>query len=203
MSIHRLTKPAIAGVLSALAMAPAAFAGQTPRSDLNPPPPDFYSCSASGDQTICRAHLFEREDPVQTDVQCPGFPIYDQGDVEERLTRWYDADGNFVKRQIRGMWTNAMWSNPLTGDTVPYTQSGIATDVLGTPGDVDTITETETGENVYTDPVTHKKVLRSVGRTVFGPDGTLLAESGQQWAIDLFVFGDESVLDGVCAALAR
>ena len=203
MSNHLLTKSAIAGALSALAMAPAALAGQPPRSDLNPPPPDFYSCSASGDQTICRAHRFEREDPIPTDVSCPNFQIWDQGDIEQRLTRWYDADGNFAKRQIRETWTNSMWSNPLTGDTVPYTQRGITTDVLGTPGDPDTITETQTGENVYTDPVTHKKVMRSVGRTVFGPDGTLLAESGQQWAVDLFVFGDASVLDAVCAALAR
>jgi hypothetical protein len=203
MTSHLLTKSAVAGALSALAMAPAAFAGQPPRSDLNPPPPDIYSCSATGDQTICRAHTFEREDPIPTDVFCPGFEIWDQGDIEDRRTRWYDADGNFVKRQTRETWTNSMWSNPLTGDTVPYTQRGITTDVLGTPGDESTITETQTGENVYTDPVTHRKVMRSVGRTVFGPDGTLLAESGQQWAIDVFVFGDASVLDGVCAALAR
>ena len=66
-----------------------------------------------------------------------------------------------------------------------------------------TITETQTGENIYTDPVTHKKVLRSAGRTVMGPDGTLLAESGQQWWVDAFILGNPSVLDGVCAALAR
>ena len=45
--------------------------------------------------------------------------------------------------------------------------------------------------------------MRSAGRTVIGPDGTLETSSGQQWAIDLFFFADASVLDGVCAALAR
>ncbi len=71
----------IAGVLGALALAPPAFAGQPPRSDLNPPPPDFYTCQATGPQTICRASLRFHEDPVITDVDCPGFPIVDQGDV--------------------------------------------------------------------------------------------------------------------------
>ena len=193
----------IAGVLGALALAPAAFAGQVPRDDLNPTPPDFYTCDATADQTICRATVYEREDPVVTDVDCPGFPIVDQGDVETQFVRRYDADGNWVKRVARERWTNAFWSNPLNGNTITYTQRNIFTDVLGVPGDSDTITETMTGENVYTDPVTHKKVLRSTGRIVFGPGGELLDYSGNQWVVDVFYNGDSSVLDGVCAALAR
>jgi hypothetical protein len=193
----------IAGVVGALALAPPAFAGQAPRSDLNPPPPDFYTCEATGAQTICRASVTEREDPVVTDVDCPGFPIVDQGDVSSERTRRYDADGNFVERVQRERWTNAFWSNPLNGNTVPYTQRGIITDRAAVPGDLDSITETLVGENIYTDPVTHRKVLRSVGRTVFGPDGTLEASSGQQAFIERFVFGDPSSFDALCAALAR
>jgi hypothetical protein len=201
MTTHHLTFPAVA--LGALALAPAAFAGQPPRSDLNPPPPDFYTCAATGPQTICRATMDFREDPVVTDVSCPDFPITDQGDVHQDLMRRYDANGNWVERVIRDTWTNSMWSNPLTGDVVPYTQRDITTDRLGVPGDPSTITETQVGENVYTDPVTHKKVLRSTGRTVFGPDGDLEAAAGHQWTVDLFINGDASVLDGICAALAR
>jgi hypothetical protein len=193
----------LAGVLGALVLAPPALAGQPPRSDLNPPPPDDYICQATGAQTICRADRQSHNDPAPTDVSCPTFQISDQGDVSEQLTRRYDADGNFVERVIRERWTNAMWSNPLTGDTLPYTQRGITTDRATVPGDLDSIVETLTGENVYTDPVTHKKVLRSTGRTVFGPDGMLEASSGHQWVVDLFILGDTSVLDGVCAALAR
>ena len=96
---------------------------------------------------------------------------------------------------------NSFWSNPLTGKVVTYTQRGKFTDVLTVPGDFDSVVETIVGENIYTDPVTHKKVLRSAGRVVWGPDG-LLAESGQHWDIDMFMFGDTSVLDGVCAALS-
>jgi hypothetical protein len=193
----------LAGVLGALVLAPQAFAGQTPRSDLNPPPPDDYVCQATGPQTICRTERQFHNDPAPTDVFCPTFEISDQGDVSEQLTRRYDANGDFVERVIRERWTNAMWSNPLTGDTVPYTQRGITTDRATVPGDLDSIVETLRGENVYTDPVTHKKVMRSTGRTVFGPDGSLEAYSGNQWVVDLFYLGDTSVLDGVCTALAR
>jgi hypothetical protein len=58
------------------------------------------------------------------------------------------------------------------------------------------------GENIYTDPVTHRKVLQSTGRVVFGADGELDFRAGQQWFLDAFVDGDMSVLDDVCAALA-
>ena len=200
-----MTKPhliPLAGLLGALALAPAALAGQPPRSDLNPPPPDFYTCAATGSQTICRASLRFHEDPVMDDELCP-FTVVDQGDVREELTRRYDADGDFVERVTRETWTNSFWSNPLTGNTIPYTQRGIQTDRATVPGDLDSIRSTLVGENVYTDPVTHKKVLRSVGRTVFGPDGTLEASSGQQPFIEKFVFGDSSAFDAVCAALAR
>jgi len=50
--------------------------------------------------------------------------------------------------------------------------------------------------------VTHQKVLRSAGRTVFEADGTLDFRAGQQPFIDAFVDGDMSVFDAVCAALA-
>lgn len=195
--MFRLVKPLVAGALGALALAPSAFA------DLNPPPPDFYTCKADGQQTICRATRQFHEDPVVTDVSCPTNPIVDQGDVSQRLMRRYDADDNFVERVIRERWLNAFWSNPLNGNTIPYTQLGITTDRAGVPGDLDSITETQTGSSAYTDPVTHKKVLMSAGRTVFGPDGTLIAESGQQPFVDLFVFGDSSGFDQLCAALAR
>jgi hypothetical protein len=200
---HHHPKALLAGVLGALALAPAAFAGQVPRSDLNPPPPDIYTCKATADQTICRATVLEHFDPAVTDVDCPGFPIFDQGDETSYFVRRYDADGNWVKRVEHERWTNAFWSNPLNGNTITYTQRGIITDVLGVPGDPDTITETLVGENIYTDPVTNKKVMASAGRTVFGPDGTLEFSAGQQPFIERFVFGDPSAFDALCAALAR
>jgi hypothetical protein len=203
MTAHRPIIITAAGALCALALAPAAFAGQPPRSDLNPPPPDIYTCQATGTQTICRASQRFHEDPVITDVDCPGFPIVDQGDVATELTRRYDSDGNFVERTRHETWTNAFWSNPLNGNTIPYTQRTIVTDRATVPGDLDSIVETTTGENVYTDPVTNKKVLKSAGRTVVAPDGSLEFSAGQQPFVERFVLGDPSAFDALCAALAR
>src|SRR5207248_1363391 len=126
------------------------------------------------------------------------FNIYDNGEIYSHFTRTYNADGNLTERVEHETWLAAFWSNPLTGKTLPYTQRDKITDVLTVPGDFNSVVETETGENVMTDPVTHKKVLMGAGRTVFGADG-LLFSSGQQWAVDMFVNGDTSVLDDVCA----
>ena len=129
------------------------------------------------------------------------FVIHDTGMVDQSWTRWYDADGNLTKRSVLERWTETYWSNPLSGKTVPYTQTGRITTELTVPGDFDSAVETSVGSNVYFDPATHKKVLTSAGRVVFGADG-LVSESGQQPFVDAFEHGDLSVFDAVCAALA-
>ena len=193
MRYHRFTLPAV--VLGVLALAPAAFA------DLNPPPPDFYTCSPNGGGTICRASRVEHEDPVPVEGFC-SVDMFDQGDIHQQLTRRYDAEGNWTERVVRDRWLNSFWSAPSTGNTIPYTQRDITTDRLGVPGDPDTITETQVGENQYTDPVTHKKVLHSVGRTVFSPTGDLLESSGQQPFLAYFGGQDPHACDNLCAAIA-
>jgi hypothetical protein len=205
--VFRINRPAlIAGVIAALALIPAASAAPPSLGDLNPPPPDDYTCKPAGARTICTVTRHESKvaEP-QSELVCgsgaDAFTIYDNGDVESRLTRRYNADGDLTSRVEHEVWTNSFWSNPLTGKVVTYTQRGTFFDELTVPGDLDSIVETVVGENVYTDPVTHRKVLRSVGRVVWGADG-LLAESGVHWDVEMFWFGDSTVLDGVCAALS-
>jgi hypothetical protein len=205
--VFRINKPAlIAGVITALALVPGASAAPFDPSELNPPPPDFYTCKPVGARTICRASLQESKvaEP-QPELVCgsgaSAFTINDNGNEYSEFTRRYNANGDLTSRVEHEVWIDSFWSNPLNGKVVTYTQRGTIFDVLAVPGDFDSIVETITGENVYTDPVTNKKVLRSVGRVVWGPDG-LLAESGIHWDIDMFWFGDTTVLDGVCAALS-
>src|ERR1700758_948477 len=96
-----------------------------------------------------------------------------------------------------------MVEHPLTGDTVPYTQTDTITTVLAVPGDFGSATETTVGENIYRDPRTGEKVLLSVGRQVVSDaDGSVEFRSGKQSFLDAFVNGDMAVFDGVCAALA-
>jgi hypothetical protein len=74
------------------------------------------------------------------------------------------------------------------------------TDRLGVPGDPDTITSTETGENQYTDPVTHKRCSTAAGRTVTSAR-RVVEYSGQQPFLDLFTGVDPHAFDQLCAAL--
>lgn len=192
--------------IGAVVLASAAWAGQTVTQTLNPPPPDFVTCKAVGTGTICEGtRQFVKDEERQDELVCgsgpDAFTIYDNGSVDQHSTRWYDADGNLTRRIIHERWAPAWWSNPLNGKTVPYTQTDTITTELGVPGDFDSATETTVGENIYTDPATHKKVLSSTGRTVFGPAG-LESSSGQQPFVAAFVDGDMSVFDDVCAALS-
>jgi hypothetical protein len=206
--MFRFTRPAlVAGAIGAFALAPGALAAPPAAEDLNPPPPDFLTCKPLGAGTICSGTSQEvKVSEPQPELVCgsgaDAFVIHDNGTVHQRVTRWYDADGNLTRRVIHEVWKPAWWSNPLNGETVPYTQNGKITTVLAVPGDLGSATETTVGENIYTDPDTHRKVLRSTGRVVFGADGTLDFRAGQQPFLDAFIDGDMSVFDAVCAALA-
>ena len=206
--MFRFTKPAlVAGAIGALALAPGALAAVPAPEDLNPPPPSFLTCKPLGAGTICSGTSHDvKVSELQPELVCgsgaDAFNIYDQGDIYQRATRWYNADGDLTRRVLHERWTPAWWSNPLTGETIPYTQTNKITAVLAVPGDFGSATETIVGQNVYTDPDTHQKVLASAGRVVFGADGSLDFRAGQQPFLDAFVDGDMSVFDAVCAALA-
>ena len=105
------------------------------------------------------------------------FVIHDNAVLDARATRWYNADGDLTKRVIQERWHSAFWSNPLTGKTVPIPRPTRSPTVLAIPGDLDSATETTVGENIYTDPATHKGAAqhRTCG---FGADGTLESRAG-------------------------
>jgi len=196
----------LAGAIGALAMAPGASAAPPEPEDLNPPPPDFVVCKPLGAGTICTGSFQEvKVSEPQPELVCgsgiDAFVIHDNAVLDARLTLRYNADGDIIKAVEQERWHSAFWSNPLSGKTVPYTQTDNITTVFAVPGDFDSASQTIVGENIYTDPVTHKKVLASTGRVVFGADGSLF-RAGKQPFIDAFVDGDMSVFDAVCAALA-
>jgi hypothetical protein len=193
-----------ASVVGALATAPGASAAQPATQELNPPPPDGYTCKAVGSGTICTGSF--PEDVFEPAIECgsgaDAFLTYDDSHLDRRATRWYDRDGNLTRRVFHDKWVDAQWTNPLNGRIVPYHQNDKITDVLVVPGDLSTARETTVGNNIMVDPVTKKKVLQATGRTVIGADGTVEFRSGKQPFLDAFVDGDMSVFDHVCAALA-
>jgi hypothetical protein len=194
----------VVGAAGALAVAPGALAAQPVAQPLNPPPPDGYTCKATGGSTICTGSF--TEDVFEPAIECGSgagaFLTYDDSHLDRQATRWYDRDGNLTRRVFHDQWSDAHWINPLSGKIVPYHQNDKITDDLIVPGDLSTARETTVGNNIMVDPITHKKVLQATGRTVIGADGTVEFRSGKQPFLDAFVNGDMSVFDHVCAALA-
>jgi hypothetical protein len=196
----------IAVATTMLALAPSSLAGQPVTQSLTPPPQPWLVCKAVGGGTICQGTLTESYGPEDTGIVCGSgagaFDIFDGGTRDTRKTRYYDADGLLTRIVTIDRFPDSQWSNPLTGAFVPYTQSNVIVQDFAVPGDFGSVTETIVGENILRDPATNEVVFRSVGRSVVGPDGAVEARSGTQNFLDLFVDGDSSVLDGVCAALA-
>jgi hypothetical protein len=189
--------------LVVLMLVPSAFAGQPVTQTLTPPPPPYESCKAVGTGTICQGAITVSYGPEDTGIVCgsggSAFDIFDAGTYDRHAARYYDQNGNLTGRVKHDQYTSAQFSNPLTGATVPYTQSNTTTDVLAVPGDLSTATETNVGEGNYTVPHLGA-VFLNAGRTVTAPDGSLDFEAGPQGFLAYFD-GDASVLQPLCAAL--
>jgi hypothetical protein len=203
ISIRRVL--AVAASLGLLALVPAALGAKPVAQTLNPPPAAFYTCKPNGNGTICHGSRTFAVDPYDTEIVCgsgpSAFDIWDQGiAVDQVATRWYDASGNLVRREIHEDWRPGQFSNPLTAAVVPYRQTSNIVDVLAVPGDFGSATETQTGQNNFTVPG-HGIVLHNSGRVVTAPDGTIEFSSGKQNIADYFDNGNTAVLDELCSVL--
>ena len=196
---------AICGVVVTLVLAPAGMAGQPVTQPLNPEPPSFYTCKTVGDGSICQASLVETFDPGDTGIACGGgagaFDVIGQSIENVDAIRYYDANGDLVKRVIHGASVGTL-SNPLTGASIPTFSNNINTDVLAVPGDLGSLSETTTGNQNITVPGMGN-IFKEAGRLAFADaDLTeLVFESGHHSAIDYYYNGDTSVVDGICTAL--
>ena len=176
---------AVASVAGALVIAPGASAAPPTSASAQPAATgrlhlqcgrrrhDLYRVLPGG-------HVSEPQFELVCGSGADAFIIHDNGHLDRAATRWYDGDGNLTRRVLHDQSTGSYWSNPLSGKIVTYNQNDKITDDLLVPGDFASARETQTGMNNYFDPVTHRKVLQSTGRTVFGPDGSLESVSGQQ-----------------------
>ena len=171
---------------------------------LNPPPPSFETCKTVGNGTICQGNRTFSYGPDDTGIVCGSgvnaFDIYDSATNNQDASRSYDQNGNLTRRVIHENYTFGQFSNPLTGAVVPYTQHDTITDVLATPGDLGSATETNVGENIFK-PAQGAPVFKYAGRFVIAPDGSIEFQAGQNDFFKLMA-GDTSVLDKLCAALS-
>ncbi len=208
MKLHHFARVLLVSSMALIALAsPRLVAARetVDRSTLTPVPPDFYTCYATGSGTICRERTTFSFDLEDTGLVCgsgaTAFTIYDSGSADEVGTRYYDRDGNLTRRVLRRHWFASQFSNPLTGAVVPYTEHDIITTVLAVPGDLSTATETVVGEIIFK-PTHGAPVAFDTGRRVYAPDGTLEFNAGRHTFHDYFLYGDTSVLQPLCRALA-
>lgn len=183
----------------------AASAAPPSSPALTPPPPGFETCKATGSGTICSGSRTESYGPVDSGIVCgsgaDAFPVFDQATHLESARRFYDANGNWVSRQVYDTYNDAQWSNPRSGKTAPYTQRNIDSFVLAIPGDPSAGTDTITGEIIMRTG-TGSPVLFATGRQVHGPAGDLESSAGRNDLTAFFEQGDAHALDNLCAALS-
>ena len=201
----RATLAALALALpSALLLtSPAASAASPTTVTLNPVPPDFYTCTPNGQGTHCAGGFSSAYGPVPSGIVCaPGadaFEVLDQAVELTRAERWYDRNGDLIKRRVVHTFTDAILSSP-TGAQVPYSQRDTDTDVLAVPGELTSATTYTTTSLRATVPGLGA-VLIEKGRLVRGPDGEVQKQAGRHDLTDYFS-SDPSALSALCAALS-
>ena len=177
----RIRKPVFLPILvgGMLALASVSPAGAAPPSaqDLNPAPPDIYTCNPVGAGTICRAHTVEPYENEPTGIFCGTVEILDNGIRDVDATRWYDSDGNLTRRLRMFLFRDAHLSNPATGRTLTYSQHNADNEDLGVPGDLASATLSSGGHLSITAPG-FGPVLIDTGHLVIDPEGAVLARSG-------------------------
>jgi hypothetical protein len=189
--------------LCALAIAAAGLAATAmpaaAATSLNPSPPSWYTCKPTGSGTVCHGTM-SFEWFAGFDGTCPqGFDILENAHKDETGTRYYDRDGNLIRRVVHDIYPvgnpfNVLY-NSQTGTSVPYRTDLTKADNLAVPGDFSSATTRITG-NLYTVTLPGGGLLvHDVGEFTFAPDGSILEDHGPK-----MLFAGQT--DKLCAALA-
>jgi hypothetical protein len=176
-------------------------------STLNPAPPDTFNatCTMKGVNIVCDLHFTEMPmDNEPNGVVCDSAsgPV----NILETSTRsvvgkrFYDADGNLLRRHFRDEWVGTL-TNPVTGKSATYLQTDRILHDLAVPGDNTTGSEEVTMRlRVLSTP--GSTVFVDAGRTVLTEaDGTIEFQAGPHRFGDYFVNGDIPALAPLCAGL--
>lgn len=209
-----------AGVLASLAMLVTAGAaraagqpsstvlsrstGGVPLDQLNPVPPDSYTCTARHHSTVCHSDTSEVVAATPIGIVCgTGDNAFDVIDLEStrrvKAMRLYDAEGNLVKRVRENIFSDTRLGNPITGALVRYRQHDIDTDILAVPGDLGSATTYSIESLIATAPG-YGVVLVNKGRSVYAADGSVLSRTGRR-DFDAYFAGNTAVVAKLCAAL--
>jgi hypothetical protein len=169
---------AAAALVGAALLPTSAVAGKPSAVPLNPVPPDYYTCTPNGAGTYCSGRTVTPYGPDPSGIWCAsaGFEILDQAVRVDDNQRWYDRDGNIVKRVRVHTFQDAAFSSS-SGARVPYSQRDQDIDTYPIPGDMTYGTTKLLGSLRATVPG-YGTVLLEKGQTVYGVEGTLDKDAG-------------------------
>ena len=189
-------------LLGLVIAAPSASAAPPTSPPLTPPPPPSYTCTDVGNGTICRSHTFVPYTGEATGIVCGSgagaVELLDNGSRDIDATRWYDRNGNLLRR-LRTFMFDSWFSDPATGRTLAYTQHNTDNEILGIPGDLDSVTWTGHGHLNLTIPGVGAVIVEA-GRTVVGPTGNIEFQAGPT-DLSKYFAGNTAIVAPICAAL--
>jgi len=191
--------------IALLMLAPVARAGQPVTQTLTPPPPSFEPCKAVGSGTICfgsRTVVVNDDTGTVCGEGANAFGIVLDATVDQTASRTYNRDGNMTQRFIQDTYRSGMFVNSVTGASVPFTGHDTVTDVLASPADFDSATETIAGEIAVTLPHVGSVYLTAGKIVAAVADGTVDFQAGPGALIEWFVNGGTpDAPTELCAAL--
>ena len=173
-------------------------------STLNPPPPPEFNpvCERVGNQTICEVQFSDPPFAGGSEVICGSgpntFEPFQFQDRSVRGKRYYDQDGNLVRRHYREYFDGTL-VNPINHNVVAYSGSDTVMNDLAVPGELPG-TEAITGSVRIFLGQGNGTMALDTGRVVDSAQG-ILHESGQHPFFLYFVYGDTAAAQPLCDAL--
>ena len=127
------------------------------------------------------------------------FEVFQFQNRSVRGKRYYDQDGNLVRRHYREYFDGTL-VNPINHNVVAYSGSDTHRHDLAVPGQMDTGTEPITGSVRIFLGQGNGTMAIDTGRIVDSAQG-VLNESGQHPFFDYVVYGDTAAVQPLCDAL--
>jgi hypothetical protein len=172
------------GLVVALAAFPASAAPSTVDPDtLTPVPPPGAECKDTGNYVIC--HTFGGESWAnQPDFMLSCGMAYSTGSAYREGIRWY-SDGLLVRRFVKETGSGTISLSPTgEGPTVRFFGHFNYTDYLATPGDFDSATTIEHGQDTRMWLPGSGVMLHLAGIFTFAPDGSYTHRGAGEFALD-------------------
>jgi hypothetical protein len=195
---------AAAGIGAVVLASPAIARETVDPGTLTPAPPDFFnaSCLRDGQHNTCTLGF---QDPDIVDepsgIVCGATELLYSQARSVVGKRFYDADGNLVRRHFRESFTGT-FTNPVTGRSALWEQHDTVLHDLAVPGDVATGTTKFSGLET--------RVWRASGGTVLTDSGRLIVDASTDEVVvasahhpfdAYFREGDAAALAPLCDAL--